>query len=67
MATCIWDCYACHIELEALREKLKELKIEDTVISGGCTRAIQVPNVNPICRDKSFSFFLVTKANISKS
>ena len=63
----IWDCYACHIELEALRGKLKELKIEDTVIPGGCTRAIQAPIVNPIYREESFSFFLATKANISKS
>ena len=39
-----WDSYRCHIS-DATKKQLKKLQIDTAVISGGCTKFIQAPDV----------------------
>ena len=41
----IWDSYKCHYQGEDIKDTIKQLKIKNVIIPGGCTRAIQTCDV----------------------
>ena len=40
-----WDTFEAHMT-EAIKKLLKEMKADDALISGGCTKYIQGPDVS---------------------
>ena len=47
----MWDSFKCHVS-KGTKDSLKKLKVDQTVIKGGCTGFIQEPDV---CWDTPFT------------
>ena len=41
----VWDSYECHIE-ESTNTSLKGMKVNTTIVPGGCTKYVQAPDVS---------------------
>ena len=45
MCLLVWDTFDCHME-DSVSKSLKQKKIKLLIISGGCTKYVQAPNVS---------------------
>ena len=40
-----WDSYECHM-MQSIKEALSRIKVDQVIISGGCTKYVQAPDVS---------------------